>query len=40
MRANLRRTLSKLVNDQAYIHMASGYFFITKLGIRTVDVGR
>jgi hypothetical protein len=37
MRANLRRTLSKMVNDQAYLHMASGYFFITKLGIRTVE---
>jgi hypothetical protein len=37
MRANLRRTLNKMVNDEAYLHANAGRFFITKLGIKTVE---
>jgi hypothetical protein len=38
MRANLRRTLSKMVDDQAYAHRDAGRFLITKLGMKTVEV--
>jgi hypothetical protein len=40
MRANLRRTLNKMVHDQAYLHSGAGVFMITKLGIRTVEAKR
>jgi hypothetical protein len=38
MRANLRRTLTKMVHDQAYLHHSgAGRFQITKLGIKIVE---
>jgi hypothetical protein len=37
MRANLRRTLSRLVNEQATVHFDSGRYFITQLGISEVE---
>ncbi len=40
MRANLRRTLNKMTNDQAYLHDAGARFMITKLGIQTVEAKR
>jgi hypothetical protein len=37
MRANLRRTLNKMVDDQAYVHQDAGRYLITKLGMKTVE---
>jgi hypothetical protein len=37
MRANLRRTLNKMVNDQAYAHSDAGRFMTTKLGIKVTE---
>jgi hypothetical protein len=37
MRSNLRRTLNKMVDDEAYAHNSSGRFLITKLGIKVVE---
>ena len=37
MRANLRRALDRLVNNQATVHFNSGSYFITKLGIAEVE---
>ena len=38
MKANLRRSLNKMVNDQAYLHVDAGRYFITKLGLATVEL--
>lgn len=40
MRANLRRTLNKMVHDQAYLHSDGGIFKLTRLGIKTVEAKR
>jgi len=37
MRGNLRRTLHKMVHDQAYLHDEAGRYFITKLGMQAVE---
>ena len=37
MRNNLRRTLHKMVHDQAYLHDEAGRYFITKLGMQTAE---
>jgi hypothetical protein len=37
MRKNLKRTMDRLVNDQATVHFAAGKYFITKLGIAEVE---
>lgn len=37
MRANLRRTLNRLVDDQAYIHFANYLYVLTKRGIAEVE---
>ena len=37
MRANLHRTLNKMVDDQAYLHSSAGTFKITKLGMKTTE---
>lgn len=37
MRKNLKRTMDRLVNDQATVHYAAGKYVITKLGIAEVD---
>jgi hypothetical protein len=37
MRANLRRTLRNLVDDNAFAHEVAGRFFITKLGAAEVE---
>lgn len=37
MRANLRRTLVRLVEDLAYVHVTDGQFFITRRGMAYVE---
>jgi hypothetical protein len=37
MRANLRRTLRRLTDDQAYIHSARGKYLITRSGMAEVE---
>jgi hypothetical protein len=37
MRANLRRTLTKLVHDDTFVHQDGATFFITKLGAAEVE---
>jgi len=37
MRANLRRTLTRLIDDQATVHFAKGQYYLTKLGIAEVE---
>lgn len=37
MRANLRRTLARLSDDQAFVHLAREYYVLTRLGIAEVE---
>jgi hypothetical protein len=37
MRRNLRRTLAKLVHDDAFLHEADGRYFLTRLGHAEVE---
>ena len=37
MRKNLKRTMDRLVSDQALVHFANGKYVITKLGIIAVE---
>jgi hypothetical protein len=37
MRRNLRRSLNKLVDDDAYVHRADDVYFLTKLGSAEVE---
>lgn len=37
MRPNLRRTLHRLVNDEAFLHENNGRYVLTKLGIAEVE---
>ena len=40
MRGNLRRTLNRLVDDEAFVHSATDQFFLTKLGMAEVEKKR
>ena len=37
MRANLKRTLGRLVHHDAYVHEDANTYYLTKLGVRTVE---
>jgi hypothetical protein len=37
MKSNLRRTLSRLVNDRAYVHFDGSHYFITRSGEVSVE---
>jgi hypothetical protein len=40
MRANLRRALTALVDDKAFVHQAKGKYVLTRLGIPEVETKR
>jgi uncharacterized protein YjhX (UPF0386 family) len=37
MRANLRRTLNRLVDDKAFVHFDGGRYYITRSGLQEVE---